>query len=74
MVLQQGLYKPRGWMSESVCWKRPGHGVRRSEFDWRSDSWWEDSGKQAGEVGGRHIVKGLDALLVFYLVLKQWRS
>ena len=27
MVLQQGLYKPGGWMSEHVRWERPGHDV-----------------------------------------------
>lgn len=27
MVLEQGLFKPGGWMSENVSWERPGHGV-----------------------------------------------
>lgn len=74
MVLQQGVCKPRGWMSENVLWERPGHGVCRSEFIWRPDSRWEDSGRQAGEVGRRHVVKGLDAPLVFILFLSSGGS
>ena len=75
MVLQQGVCKPRGWMcAGNVRWEGSGHGGCIFEFIWRPDSWWEYSGRQAGEVGRRHVVKGLDAPLVFILFLSSGGS